>query len=257
MEFLSFFLIVEHNKYQKTIFSQQTSSLFCGVSSWVTEVKSYFQLKETNKKLVEENTELRNSIEKLEAVTRHLTARPDTLGIENEFRYYPARMEKSSFNKTKNYIILNKGSADGVQEEMAVCSPEGVVGVIQNTSLHYAVVLPLINVNMRLSSKIKKNGYYGSLQWDGKDYRYAYLNDIPFHVKVEQGDTIVTSGFSSIFPEGELVGFVKTVDRETANFLSIKVRLAVDFKKIADVYVIDNRKKEEKRKLEAESYDEG
>ena len=139
---------------------------------------------------------------------------------------------------------------------MAVISSDGVVGIIRNISNHYAVVLPLINVNLRVSAKVKKNGYYGSLQWDGNDYRYSYLNDIPFHVDVQRGDTIVTSGFSSIFPEGELVGFVESVDKETANFLSIKVKLATDFKKISDIYVIENRKKEEKRELEATTYEE-
>ena len=109
------------------------------------------------------------------------------------------------------------------------------------------------NVDLRVSAKIQKNGYYGSLQWDGKDYRYSYLNDIPFHVDAVLGDTIVTSGFSSIFPEGELIGFVESVDRKTANFLTIKVKLAVDFKKVFQVYVIANTHKQELQELEAEA----
>ena len=129
------------------------------------------------------------------------------------------------------------------------------MGIIQNTSRHYARVLPLVNTNLRVSAKLKKNGYYGSLQWDGNDYRYSYLNDIPFHVDVAQGDTIVTSGFSSIFPEGELIGFVETVNKETANFLTIKVKLAVDFKKISDVYVVANLNKSEKLELEEMTHD--
>ena len=116
-------------------------------------------------------------------------------------------------------------------------------------------MLPLINTNLRVSAKLKKNGYYGSLQWDGNDYRYSYLNDIPFHVEVTQGDSIVTSGFSSIFPEGELIGFVESVNKETANFLTIKVKLAVDFKKISDVYVVGNLNKSEKLQLEEMTHD--
>lgn len=118
---------------------------------------------------------------------------------------------------------------------MAVCSGDGVIGIVERVSRHYAKVLPLINANLRVSAKIKKNGYYGSLQWDGNDYRYSFLNDIPFHVNAEVGDTIVTSGFSSIFPEGKLIGFIESVNKETANFLTIKVKLATDFKKISDV----------------------
>lgn len=255
LEFVSFSLIVEHNRYQRTVFFRHTSSFFCYISSYVTDIQEYFFLKAENEKLVEENTRLKNNIEQFRQTQPYFS--PDTAKTERYYIYYQAQTINSSFNKTKNYITLNKGENDGLRKEMAVCSPEGVVGIVQNISNHYAVVLPLINVNMRISAKIKKNGYYGSLQWDGNDYRYSYLNDIPFHVSVEQGDTIVTSGFSSIFPEGELIGFVETVDKETANFLSIKVKLATDFKKQSEVYVIENTRKEEKQALEAESYDEG
>ena len=106
------------------------------------------------------------------------------------------------------------------------------------------------------SAKIKKNNYYGSLQWDGNDYAYSYLNDIPYHVEVNAGDTIVTSGLSKIFPEGIVVGYVESVDKETANFLKIKVKLAVDFKRINHVYVILNNKKNEQTSLEAINYHE-
>lgn len=254
MEFVSFVLIVQHNRYQRTIFSKQTSSLFCYISSYVTDIEEYFNLKSTNAKLVDENTKLKNAIESLEAVLSRSAV--DSLHGEGNYEYRRAKTINSNFNKTKNYITLDKGSADGIRKEMAVSSRDGVVGIVQNISNNYAVVLPLINTNLRVSAKIKKNGYYGSLQWNGNDYRYSYLNDIPFHVNVEQGDTVVTSGFSSIFPEGELIGFVETVDKETANFLSIKVKLATDFRKLSDVYIIGNKKKEEKIQLEAESYDE-
>lgn len=254
LEFVSFSLIVQHNRYQRTIFSRQTSALFCYISSYISGIEGYFNLKSTNRKLVEENTNLKNTIEQLKVAFTCTAA--DSIFVEGDYEYRRAKTINSNFNKTKNYLTLDKGASDGIRKEMAVSSRDGVVGVIQNTSKNYAVVLPLINTNLRVSAKIRKNGYYGSLQWDGNDYRYSYLNDIPFHVNVEQGDTIVTSGFSSIFPEGELIGFVETVDKETANFLSIKVRLATDFRRLSDVYVIGNRKKEEKIDLEARSFDE-
>ena len=164
-------------------------------------------------------------------------------------------MLNSGFNKTKNYITINKGSLHGIANEMAVCSSEGVVGMVEKTSKHYAKVIPLINVNLRVSAKIKKNGYYGSLQWDGDDYRYTYLNDIPFHVNAEPGDTIVTSGLSPIFPEGKIIGFIESINKETANFLTIKVKFATDFKKIFDVYVIANTRKLEQEQLETDDYE--
>lgn len=254
MEFVAFSLIVQHNNYQKTVFSRQTSSLFCYISSYLTDIQNYFHLNAANQRLLEENTALRNRIEQLKmAVSPDLV---DTTTVTGLYIFRKAKTINSNFNKTKNYITIDKGFTDGIKKEMAVISTDGVVGIVQNISNHYAVILPLINVNLRVSAKVKKNGYYGSLQWNGNDYRYSYLNDIPFHVDVQRGDTIVTSGFSSIFPEGELIGFVESVDKETANFLSIKVKLATDFKKISDVYVIENREKEEKRELEASTYEE-
>lgn len=254
MEIVSFLLIVGHNNYQKTVFFRQTYTLLNSVASSTNSWRSYFNLKEENEKLSQQNVELKNEIEKLKIYAQ--LAHPDSLTVDGNFVYRPARNVNANFNKTKNYITLNKGLVDGINREMAVCSKDGVIGVVQNVNRHNAIVLPLINVSLRVSAKVKKNGYYGSLQWDGSDYRYSYLNDIPFHVSVEQGDTIVTSGFSSIFPEGELIGFVETVDRETANFLSIKVKLAADFRKISDVYVIEDKYKGEKKQLEATDYEE-
>lgn len=254
MEFVSFSLVVEHNNFQRTVFFRHTASFFCYISSYVTDVQEYFALKTENDKLVEENTKLKNQLEQLN--TFGGVPEQDSLKTEGDYVFYQAKTVNSSFNKTKNYLTLDKGSSDGIRNEMAVCSKDGVIGVVKNTSNHFAFVIPLINVNLRISAKIKKNGYYGSLQWDGNDYRYSFLNDIPFHVNVEQGDTIVTSGYSSIFPEGELIGFIETVDKETANFLSIKVKLATDFKKQSDVYIIEYRKKEEKKWLETEGDDD-
>lgn len=258
LEIISFSLIVLHNNYQRTVFSGYTASFFGSISSTVTKVDDYFYLKVTNDKLVAENTNLRNKIEELKGLSlRHSI---DTLwknqdSTDTDYIFMDAEMINSSFNKTKNYITINKGSMDSVQPEMAVCSSEGVIGVVEKVSRHYAKVLPLINTNLRVSAKIKKNGYYGSLQWDGDDYRYSYLNDIPFHVDAQVGDTIVTSGFSTIFPEGELIGFIELVNKETANFLSIKVKLATDFKRVSDIYLIRHTKKQEQQELEGWNYE--
>ncbi len=254
LEIVAFSLMVMHNNYQRTIFSGYTYSFFGSISSTVTEIRDYFYLKETNEKLVAENVELRNIIEKARVLQMESTS--DSLwhpvdSVDCKYVYVTAEMLNAGFNKTKNYITINKGSLHGIASEMAVCSSEGVVGVVEKTSKHFSKILPLINVNLRVSAKIKKNGYYGSLQWDGDDYRYTYLNDIPFHVDAEVGDTIVTSGLSPIFPEGEIIGFIESVNKETANFLTIKVKLATDFKKISDVYIIANTRKQEQEQLEA------
>ena len=256
LEIVSFSLIIRHNEYQRAIFSESASTLFGNVSSTITSIKDYFRLKEMNESLANENILLKNRLEEYELLRDtiiHGTVVQDSIPV---YEYIGAKQVNATYNRTKNYITLNRGRKNGLQKEMAVCTPEGIVGLIQDLSDHFAVVIPLINVDSRISAKIKKNNYYGSLQWDGNDYAYSYLNDIPYHVEVNAGDTIVTSGLSKIFPEGIVVGYVESLDKETANFLKIKVKLAVDFKRINHVYVILNNKKNEQTSLEAINYHE-
>ena len=256
LEIVSFSLIIRHNEYQRAIFSESASTLFGNISSTITSIKDYFRLKEMNESLANENILLKNRLEKYEFLRDtiiHGTVVQDSIPV---YEYIGAKQVNATYNRTKNYITLNQGRKNGLQKEMAVCTPEGIVGLIQDLSDHFAVVIPLINVDSRISAKIKKNNYYGSLQWDGNDYAYSYLNDIPYHVEVNAGDTIVTSGLSKIFPEGIVVGYVESVDKETANFLKIKVKLAVDFKRINHVYVILNNKKNKQTSLEAINYHE-
>ena len=256
LEIVSFSLIIRHNEYQRAIFSESASTLFGNVSSTITSIKDYFRLKEMNESLANENILLKNRLEEYELLRDtiiHGTVVQDSIPV---YEYIGAKQVNATYNRTKNYITLNRGRKNGLQKEMAVCTPEGIVGLIQDLSDHFAVVIPLINVDSRISAKIKKNNYYGSLQWDGNDYAYSYLNDIPYLVEVNAGDTIVTSGLSKIFPEGIVVGYVESVDKETANFLKIKVKLAVDFKRINHVYVILNNKKNEQTSLEAINYHE-
>ena len=256
LEIVSFSLIIRHNEYQRAIFSESASTLFGNISSTITSIKDYFRLKEINESLAKENILLKNRLEAYEFLQDTIIQRTVVEGSIPVYEYIGAKQVNATYNRTKNYITLNRGQKNGLQKEMAVCTPEGIVGLIQDLSDHFAVVIPLINVDARISAKIKKNNYYGSLQWDGNDYAYSYLNDIPYHVEVNAGDTIVTSGLSKIFPEGIVVGYVESVDKVTANFLKIKVKLAVDFKRINHVYVILNNKKNEQTSLEAINYHE-
>ena len=256
LDIVSFSLIIRHNEYQRAIFSESASILFGNISAIATDVKNYFRLKETNESLANENILLKNRLEQYELSRDTIvqgTFMQDSIPV---YEYIGAKLVNATFNRTKNYLTLDRGLKNGIRKEMGVCSPDGIVGLVQDLSGQFAIVIPLINVDSRISAKIKKNSYYGSLQWDGVDYRYSYLNDIPYHVEVNEGDTIVTSGLSKIFPEGITVGYVESVDKETANFLKIKVRLAVDFKRLDYVYVILNNKKNEQTGLEAINYHE-
>ena len=133
---------------------------------------------------------------------------------------------------------------------MAVISTNGVVGVIYDVSRFYSTVISLLNTNMKISSKLLKNDYFGSLEWDGKNYRHAILNEIPYHVKVERGDTVVTSGYSAIFPEGVMIGTIEDFKIKGGNFYEINIALSTDFKHLTFVSVVSNLKKEGQKNLE-------
>jgi rod shape-determining protein MreC len=162
----------------------------------------------------------------------------------------------NSINKQFNFITLNKGSLHGIEPEMAVIAPDGVVGVVYATSGNYSTIIPMINRNFRLSAKIRKNGYFGSLSWAGSGYQKTILEEIPFHVDVQHGDTIVTSGYSAIFPEGIIVGTINEFEAREGNFYTISVDIAVDYKNLLHVNVIRNLLQEEQRELERISGDD-
>jgi rod shape-determining protein MreC len=167
-----------------------------------------------------------------------------------QYSYIPAQVINISTHKQFNFLTLDKGRHHGIEPEMAVVSPLGVVGVTYSVSGNFSSVIPIINRDFRLSAKIRRNGYFGSMSWPGRGYGNAILEEIPFHVDLREGDTIVTSGYSAIFPEGIMVGTVREFEVEEGNFYTISVDLAVDYKKLSRVNVIHNLLREEQIELE-------
>ncbi|MDE6650935.1 MAG: rod shape-determining protein MreC, partial [Paramuribaculum sp.] len=157
-------------------------------------------------------------------------------------------------NKTHNYITLNKGELDGVKPEMGVVDQNGVVGIVNLTAPHSARVISLLNPNFRLSCKVKGHNHVGSLVWDGSDYTTAILEELPKHAEFQEGDTIITSGYSTVFPEGVPVGVViKGMRDHDENFYTLKVKLFTDFPNLSTVRVIGDSMKEEIDNLEKSS----
>jgi rod shape-determining protein MreC len=169
---------------------------------------------------------------------------------QQQYIYTTGEIINNSINKQKNFFTLSKGKKQGVNIDMAVASPDGVAGIIVGSSDNYSIGMSLLNIDFRLSSRMKSNGYFGSLTWDGRDYRYAILNEIPQHVTVNVGDTVETTSFSAIFPEGIMVGTVSDFEKTGSDFYKIKVSLATDFKKLNYVSIIGNLKKTEQQDLE-------
>jgi rod shape-determining protein MreC len=208
------------------------------------------QLNEENYNLVQENKELRNLLKQ-----NYKTSLTEFISIDDSvsikwYNYDDVKIISNSTNKQHNYITLNKGSEQGIKTEMGVISSNGVIGKVHSVSKNFAVVISILNSDFRLSAKIKRNNYFGSLTWDGVDYQFALLNDIPYHVELNKGDSIITSGLTTLFPEGIPVGTIEDFEVKDGNFYTIKVRLSNDFKQISDVYVIDNNFKEEQEELQ-------
>ena len=236
------------------------SSANCVVGSFYQtwdNVSGYFFLRRENERLVAENVELQNYITRLEnRLEGQFEAQlPDTVPAyvyaEKDLHYIPAKVINFSTSSQRNYLTLNKGARDGVEENMGVVDQDGVVGIVRAVSDRFSVVIPVINNAFSVSCRFLSNDKLGPLHWDGIDYRYAQLEDIARHVDVHEGDTLVTSGLSDAFPEGVRVGIVEKAELgESDAYYHIKVRLAADFHRLGYVQIIQNRALVEQRQLE-------
>ena len=161
--------------------------------------------------------------------------------------------DRNSLNKADNYITLDRGSSDGIRPEMGVVDANGVVGIVYKTSPRYSLVIPLLNSKSSISCKIVGSEYFGYLKWEGGDSRFAYLKDLPRHAEFNLGDTVVTSGYSTVFPEGVMVGTVDDMsDSHDGLSYLLKIKLATDFGKVSNVRVISRSGQEEQNMLEKE-----
>lgn len=250
IEVFSLMLLVRNNSFQQASlvnFSRQVSGRFYARTA---NMKQYFSLAEQNRKLAEENTYLLSILE-----SKHKIVSPDVKVVfdtirNQQYKYIPAQIINNSINNRHNYLTLNKGYAQGIKPEMAVISQDGVVGIVKGVSKNYSSVISMLNIDYKISAKIRKNQYFGSLSWDGLNYRTVVLNEIPLHADIQDGDTVVTSGFSSIYPEGLVIGTISRFEEKSGSFYKIDIELSVDFKRLYHVYVVENMLRDERLLLE-------
>ncbi len=236
LELIAFSLFLNRHAYQRTRILNSSNVVTGFVFNSYRNITAYLDLKSSNEELVAENIRLYNAHQSDFFQFSQESADP------NRFVYLPARVINNSVSHSRNFMTLNKGRLDGVEVEMGVVSPSGAVGVIYSVSDRYSIAISLLNEQFRLSSKIKRNAYFGSLHWNTLDARYAVLEEIPGHVDVQANDTIVTSGYSSIFPEGIPIGLIEEVKLNPgSNFYQLKVKLNPDFQRLDYVYIIQNR----------------
>jgi len=252
LEVISVVFIINYNSFQRASFLNSSNAVTATIYNSYTSVVQYFHLAKVNADLSAENAQLRNILDLYQDVPLDSTL--DINKRDTSFNFISAKIINNSVNRQQNYITLNKGRKDGIKPDQGIISSNGIVGIVTNVSESYAMGLSVLNPRWSVSAKLKKSGYYGSLNWNGKDYKHVDLNEIPFHVELEVGDTIVTSGYSSVFPEGILVGTIASFTRpEGENYYTIDVLLSEDLKSVAYVEVIDNTGIEELRTLKSET----
>ncbi len=250
LEGIAIYMVVTGNDYQNLRVSKSIRLVTVGVEKRIFNTRSYLNLHNINTKLAQENVNLRNRLEKItKTQSKDLISVSDTT-FRQQYNYTSAEIVNNSTNRQKNFFTVNKGKKQGVDVDMAVTSSDGVVGIIVSSSENYSVGMSLLNLDFRISARMKSNGFFGSLSWDGRDYRYAILNEIPQHVNINKGDTVQTTSYSAIFPEGILVGLVSDFEKSGGDFYKIRIRLFNDFKKLNYVNIIGNLKRAEQKEIE-------
>lgn len=245
-------LTFQSHSYHRSKFFNSANWVSGTIYSARENITSYFELKGENKRLLEENNQLRNLLfNKADRDSIEI----DTLQLS--YSVVPARVIKNSFSGTENYLTIDKGASDGLQQDMGVISAKGILGIVEQTTGKYAAVQSILNTKSNINAKIKNTDHFGSLTWNTNRFDEVQLEDIPRLVQLQEGDTIVTGAMSSIFPEGIPIGVVKAFRLEgSASFYDIDVTLFNDMTNLSSVYVIKDLNQEEILELESTLIDD-
>ena len=255
LEVISAVLLFKYNSYQGSVWFSSANAVSGRVYEASAAVGQYFSLVTVNRQLTQRNVYLEREVARM--AQEHAEATADSSYLQrlqnnqtNRYRSVPARVVSSSLDRLNNFITIDKGEADGVKKDMGVVCGTGIVGIVYLTSAHYSVVIPVLNSKSNISCSIRGRGYFGYLHWMGGVPDEAYLDDVPRHARFRIGDVIVTSGYSSVFPPGMLVGKVMRV-YNSANGLSksLRIKHTTDFGNLRDVCVITDAAVAERVKL--------
>lgn len=245
---LSCVILFTYNSYHSSIYLSSANVAASSIYGVTSEITGYFNLREINRSLEENNARLENEVLNL----RHQLAEYHTLNSDTSefvgqprYDYVAATVVNNNVRHPKNYFSINRGSADGVRPGQGVVNHNGVVGIINVTGKHTSRVISLLNESQRFSVKLKNSDYIGSLVWKGLDPSVAYMEEVPRHTKFHPGDTVVTSGYSLSFPANIPIGTIMNrIKGADDNFYILKVRLAPDFKTLSTVRVINDNFRE-------------
>jgi len=256
METLSFFLIIRNSNFHHASYFNSTNAMVAKVNGTVSAITEYINLSKANEALARENAAMHSLMPGsyyIDSVLKQLVI--DTVH-KKQFSFMTAKVINNSVNRRNNYLTLNKGGLQGITPDMGVVCADGIVGIVKDTSAHFSSVLSLLHKDFHVAAKVKKNGYVGSLEWGGFNFREARLKEIARHVQLAKGDTIVT-GNSKIFPEGIMIGTVTDFEAKEGDiFYTITVKLSTDFSNLSSVYIVENLMKDEQQKLEEKQTDD-
>ncbi len=246
-----FYLIVQNDNYQRAGFFNAANTFTGHIFSVYSQFTDYFDLRDVNEKLAKENVQLRNQLKSDYFDTTNKRTQVKDTADKQLYSYIVAKVVNITVNTVSNFITINRGKAAGIEPGMAVIGPTGIVGIVKDVSNNFAVVLPVINKDFRVSARVGKDNNLGNLEWKGISPLEADLNDVPRQANVKKGDTVVTTGSSVRFPDNVPVGIVEKSElKEGSNFYTIKLRLATSFNNLTYVYVVNYLMKNEQQKLE-------
>lgn len=243
-------LLFSHNSYQQSVYLTSANIVTSSVNETTSQVTGYFHLRSINESLQASNAMLENEVLNLRhQLAECQTLLPDSLKgrvLVNRFGYIPATVINNSVRHPRNYFSINRGSNDGVKVGMGVVDQNGVAGIVNVAGPNTSRVISLLNQTQHFSVKLKNTNYIGSLNWKGSDPAIAYMEEVPRHAKYQTGDTVVTSGYSTTFPEDIPVGTVlNRIKGSDDNFYILKVKLNSDFRALSTVRIIKDEYKHE------------
>lgn len=261
LEVVSAVLLFRYNTYQGSVWVSTANAVVGKVYEWNSAVESFFSLTRVNKELSVRNFYLERQVSQLGRLYGELTR--DTTFVErnglkllSQYKLIQAKVIDNTLDNPYNLMTIDRGGLDGVKPDMGVACGNGIVGIVFLVSDHYSVVMPVLNGKSRISCTIRNRGYVGYLQWYGGDPSVAYVEDIPRHARFRKGDWVETSGYSSIFPAGVLVGkIVQVYNSRDGLSYRLKVQLTTNFGDLRDVYVISDNTVAERVRLLNEATD--
>ena len=251
LESVSMVMLFRFNDYQASVWLTSANDLAARVNQKYSDIMAYINLGDVNKDLTMRNVMLQRQVSELRDALAYMGA--DSAIIDEKQRnalegydIIPATVTSNTITKANNYIVIDKGEADGVRSEMGVVGGGGIVGIVYLTGKHYSLAIPILNSKSSISCRIRGHNFFGYLSWNGGHPLVAYLNDVPRYARFKVGDYVETSGYSSVFPPGLFVGKILSIEdsRDGMSF-SVKVNLATEFAKLRDVCVVSNRDKAE------------